>query len=399
MKYGWMKSFVLMLTALAFATRMPAAEAPAPVVRTSLTDLFENEVIARGKGVEVKRSQLEEALIQYRANLAARGQNLSDAQRNTREAQLLDRLVVTQILVSRATDVDKAKAQELAKKFNAESLKMASSEETFFRQLKALGLSREQYQRRVDEQALAEAVMDREVKSTITIPDAQVKEFYESGTDRLVKIMQEELERLVKNSTTTGAQLAGLKSELDKLRERNLSRLQMPERVRIVHIFIPTLNRDTNEPDSEEQKKSKRAFMDKLLLRARGGEDFGKLVQDFSLDPNLKETKGEYIISRQDEFSAEFKAAAFSLTANQISDVVTTPLGMHIIKLLERMPRQKVEYEKAAEDIKEHLMAQAVQYQLPAFFARIKKEAAVEVLDPKYKLSTAEEPRSAQPPG
>jgi parvulin-like peptidyl-prolyl isomerase len=396
-----MKAFGFLLLALATAgPDVFAAEAATPpVAKTSLTDLFDDPVLARGKGFEIKRSQLEEAFVNYRARLTASGQNLLESQRTTREARLLDQLVITRILVNRATAEDKARAKELAEKFLAERKKVSSSEDMFYLQLKALGLSREQFQKRLDEEALAEAVMDREIKATISIADEQVKEFYDAGSDRLVKIMQEELERLVKDPASTPAQLAAVKEQVDKLRQTNLSKLDLQEQVRITHIFVPIVNRDTGEADSEDEKKAKRGFMDKLLLRARAGEDFARLVQDFSLDPNLKETKGEYVISRSDQYSPEFKAAAFSLTNNQISEVVATSLGMHIIKQLERMSPRKVEFDKAAKEIKEHLVQQAMQYHMPSFFARIKKEAGVEILEPKYKLSTAEETRSLRPPG
>ena len=158
----------------------------------SAAPLFDDPVIARGKGIEVRRSQLEDAVIQFKANLAVRGQTLSESQRTTREAQLLDRLIITQILLARATTADRAKAKEFAEKFTTESKKMASSDEMFFRQIKALGLSQEQFQKRVDEQAIAEAVLDRELKSTITIADSQIEGFYKSGVDWLVNIMQED---------------------------------------------------------------------------------------------------------------------------------------------------------------------------------------------------------------
>jgi len=205
----------------------------------SAAPLFDDTVIARGKGIEVRRSQLEDAVIQFKANLAVRGQTLSESQRTTREAQLLDRLIITQILLARATTADRAKAKEFAEKFTTESKKMASSDEMFFRQIKALGLSREQFQKRVDEQAIAEAVLDRELKSTITIADSQIEGFYKSGVDRLVNIMQEELDRIVKDPSSTPGQVAGLKQQVDKLREANLAKLVAPEQVRIIHILFP----------------------------------------------------------------------------------------------------------------------------------------------------------------
>jgi len=128
-------------------------------------------------------------------------------------------------------------------------------------------------------------------------------------------------------------------------------------------------------------------------VRARAGEDFAKLVQEFSEDRGLKENKGEYTFSRSDPFVQEFKAAAFSLNTNQISDIVTTSFGYHLIKCLEKIPTKKVEFAKVSADIKEALLQQEVQSHMPAYFERLKKEAGVEILDPKFKLDV---PKSAE---
>jgi parvulin-like peptidyl-prolyl isomerase len=361
--------------------------------------LFDDPIIARGKGVEIRQSRLEESYIHHKANLASRGKSLPEGQRALREAQLLDRLIVTQLLINRATEVDHAKAKELAAKFTEDSKKLVSSEDSFYRQLKAMGLSAEAYRKIVDEQALAEAVMERELKSTIVVSDGHVEEFYKTGADALVKIMQDELERLVKLPGTTPVQLAAVKEQVDRLRNANLEGLQSEESVKVAHIFIPMRNRETGEMDSDADIKRKRQRLETARARAKAGEEFSKLIQEFSQDPNLAETKGEYNVARSDRFTSEFKAAAFSLTNGQISEIVSTPLGMHVVKQLERNPARKIEFAKVASDIKDHLVQQAYQQKMPAYFARLKKEAAVEVLDPKYKLSTAEESASLGPPG
>jgi foldase protein PrsA len=361
--------------------------------------LFEDPIIARGKGVEIRQGRLEETFIHHKANLASRGKSIPEGQRTLREAQLLDRLIVTQLLLIRATDADKAKAKELAQKFTEESKKLTSSEDSFYRQLKAMGLSAEAYRKVVHEQALAEAVMERELKSTLTVSDVEVEQFYKTGADSLVKIMQEELERLVKSPNSTPGQLAAVKEQVDRLRNANLERLETEETVKIAHIYVPTRNRDTGEMDSDAEVKRKRQRLQTALTRAKAGEDFAKLIQEFSQDPNLAETKGEYTVARSDRFTAEFKAAAFSLTNGQISEIVSTPLGFHVIKQLGRTPAHKLEFAKVAKDIKEHLMQQTYQQKMPAYFARLKKEAGIEVLDAKYKLSTSEESASLKPPG
>lgn len=361
--------------------------------------LFDDPVIARGKGVEVRQAKLEEAFVHHKANLASRGKSISEGQRTLREAQLLDRLIITQLLLNRASDADKAKAKELADKFTEESKKLASSEDSFYRQLKAMGLSADAYKKIVHEQALAEAVMERELKSTLSVSDAQVEDFYKNGTDSLVKIMQSELERLVKDPDATPGQLAAVKEQINRLRDANLDRLTTEETVKVAHIFVPTRNRETGEADSDVEIRRKRQQLEAALKRARSGEDFSRLIREFSQDPNLAETQGEYTVARSDRFTAEFKGAAFSLTNGQISEVVSTPLGFHILKQIDRTPSRKIEFEKAAKDIKEHLMQQAYQQAMPAYFARLKKEAAIEVLDARYKLSTSDESASLKPPG
>src|SRR5215207_3589475 len=88
----------------------------APSPRSRFADLFDDPVIARGAGVQVKQSDLDEAFISFKANLAARNQSVPEDQRLFRETQLLERLIVTKILVKRATDADGTKAREAAAK-------------------------------------------------------------------------------------------------------------------------------------------------------------------------------------------------------------------------------------------------------------------------------------------
>jgi len=365
----------------------------------TMADLFGDPVVARGQGVEIKRSQVEDAFTAWKANLAARGQTIGEEQRTFREFQLLEKLIVTQLMINRANKGDKAAAKGQAEKFTADSKKDAASEDAFNGQLRAMGLSPEQFDKRVMEQALAEAVLDREVKSTLTVSNAQVEEFYKTGTDAIVRMMQEELERLAKTPETTVSQLTAVKQQIEELKRANLAKLEQPEKVHVIHLLIATRNRQTDEELPPEQKKTKRQQIEKLLARAKSGEDFSKLVLEFSEDRGLKETKGEYTFSRFDPFVQEFKAAAFSLNTNQISDIVTTTFGYHIIKCLEKIPASKLPFDKVSADIKEALLQQELQNRMPAYFDRLKKEAGVQIVDPKYKLEPPKAADASKPAG
>ncbi len=369
----------------------PASRAP------KLSELFGDDVIARGKGVQVKRSQLEEALAAFRATLALRGQQLSEAQRPYQESQLLQQLVITQVLTNRIKAEDLKPAAGFTAEYIADAKRNATSEEGFKRQLKIMGQTQEQFDRRVTEQSFVKAVIQREVGAGVKITDAQVQSFYDTGTDLLVRLLEADLAKILKDPAAPPKLADQFKERIVQVRKNNLARLEQPERVRVSHIFMTTIDRESESPLPEERRKIKREQMEKLRKRALGGEDFAKLIQEYSEDRGIKQTKGEYTFSREDGFSIEFKSAAFSLQPGGVSDVVVAANGLHIIKLLEKMPAKKVEFQKAAADLKELLTEQEVQRALPDFFAGLTKEAGIEILDPKFRIVETDVPPTKQP--
>jgi parvulin-like peptidyl-prolyl isomerase len=379
-------ALILVLATMSVAAVLvSAAETPGAATKSrapKLSDLFGDEMIARGKGVAVKRSQLEEAFIAQKASLTLRGQQIPEDRRARVESQLLQQLIVLQILTNRVT----------AEKRLKETKEQAVSEDAFFRQLKAAGMTQDKFHRAIMDESLAQAVIKREITSTIHITDPQVKDFYSTGTDLLVRLLQADLDKLVNDPASKPAQVAQFKERIESVKKSNLARLEQPEKVRVSHVFFTTRDRKTEEPLPDEQKKFKRQQLEKIRQKALAGEDFAKLVQQFSEDRGLKDTKGEYTLSREDRFVPEFKAAAFSLEPGKISDIVVSDLGFHVIKLLEKIPAKKAEFEKVAPDLKEFLTQQEVQRAMPEYFGRLSKEAGLEILDPKYKLEIAEDP-------
>src|SRR5208337_4086922 len=74
--------------------------------------LFSDPIVATGKGFEVKRSQVDEAYLNYTSALAARGGSVPDAAREDVRSNLLDHLIVNKILLQKATDADRAETKE-----------------------------------------------------------------------------------------------------------------------------------------------------------------------------------------------------------------------------------------------------------------------------------------------
>ena len=326
-------------------------------------DMTFGPVLAKGGGVEIRRSELDDAFIAYRANLAARGQNIAETRREAAEAQLLDRILVTRLLVTQATAADKANAQTNIAKFLEDTRKMAATDEDFARHLRSLGMTRQQFTNRIVEQAVSEEVINRQVKSTVIVPEADLQKFWET----------------------------------------NDVAFKQPELARATHILFATKDLASGQELSTEDKLKKKARAEGVLDRARKGEDFIMLATTFSEDPSAKETKGEYKFARAKDdprraMVPEFEKAAFGLATNQISDLVTTDYGYHIIKLHELISARKVPFAEAKERIKDFLTQQALDKELPKFFAKVKKDAGVEILDEKLKaaLEKAETERTGK---
>ncbi len=211
-----------------------------------------DEVVAKGKGCEIKRSQVDEAFILHKANAASQGETIAEADRESVESKLLDRLIYTQLLVAKSTDLDKAKGKETAEKIIAEYKSQAPSEEAFNRRLTALGLTPEKFRDQMVEQGVCEQVVDRELKSKVNIPAAEVKKFY----------------------------------------DENAARFEQPEQVRAAHVLISTKDPSGSQDLSDDEKKEKKKLADKVLTRAKAGEDFAKLAKEFSEDPGSKDKGG-----------------------------------------------------------------------------------------------------------
>jgi peptidyl-prolyl cis-trans isomerase C len=351
---------VLLLVAEATCTRLVAADASPtnPVAKPTIkaADLFADTVVAKGKGVEVKRSQLDEEVIRVKAQLAARGQNLPPERMMMLDQQILDQLIQLQVIKAKATPADVEQGKKLADKQFEEAKTQAGSEESLNMRLKAQGLTREELMSKWTEGECAKIVLVRELKIDVT--EAEVKKFYDD----------------------------------------NPSQFEEPEMVRASHILLSTRDMDTNKELPDDKKAAKLKLAEELVKRARAGEDFAKLAKEYSEDPGSKDRGGEYKFPRG-QMVKEFELAAFGLKTNQVSDVVTTQFGYHIIKLSEKFPAKKHELAEVSPRIKDYLTQLAIQKQGGPYIEKLRKDAGVEILDEQLKPVETPEPAAAGQPG
>ena len=327
----------------------PAATAASAQPTNPMIALFGDPLIAKGKGFEIKRSELDEVMTGIKSAYAAQGQPIPAARLTQIEGRLLEQLIQVQLLLQKATAVDKANGAQKADLQISNLLARVGSQEAFNRQLKASGMTMAELRAKVTQEATAQAALTRELNVTVTA--AETTNYY----------------------TTHPAAF------------------EQPELVNVRHIFLMTLDPVTHAPLSAELMQAKHKKADEILKRARGGEDFVALVKEFSEDPSAKDTASDEItLARGNPGTPpEIEAAAFSLTNNQISDVITTTIGYSIVKLISKTPAKKVEYSTVADKIKEYLIQQSTEKKAPDYLEKLQKDADVQILDADLKAAAA----------
>lgn len=337
-----MKSFLKSAALLAAVSSLALPALAQSSSTDKLRELFGNEVIAKGDGFEIKQSRLDESVITIRAGAASRGSAMPPAAVQQLEREVLKRLVNIELLTLRATDEDRQKGQAEAEKRVAQLIERAGSEEAMSRQLKAVDLTLDRLRDKLIEEATAEMVLQREMNIQIT--DAEVEAFY----------------------------------------KENPARFEKPETVRAAHILLTTRDPATRAELSETDKAAKRRKIEGLLERARRGDDFATLVRENSEDVQTKDKGGEYTFPRG-QMVPEFEAAAFALAPNQVSDVVTTTFGYHIIKVYEKIPASVMPLDdELREQVRDFLRGQRLAEGMDAHMKKLAEAAHVEVLDSRY---------------
>jgi peptidyl-prolyl cis-trans isomerase SurA len=107
----------------------------------------------------------------------------------------------------------------------------------------------------------------------------------------------------------------------------------IPEKFTLGHIFV-------NPKKNSSVKDKARLFAESLLDSLRHGADFAQLATKYSDDPGSKAQGGDLGSVQRGVFYPEFESAAFALKDNEISEVIESPVGFHIIQLLERKGNQ-----------------------------------------------------------
>jgi peptidyl-prolyl cis-trans isomerase C len=164
-------------------------------------------------------------------------------------------------------------------------------------------------------------------------------------------------------------------AECKEYYEKNPARFKLGESVRASHILILA-----DEKADEATKKQARAKIEAINKRVKAGEDFAKLAQEHSQDGSAAQG-GDLDFFGRGRMVPPFEQAAFALKPGEVSDIVTTPFGYHIIKVTERKDASTIPYDdRLQERLKQVLTEERKQEKVTSFVTSLKQKSKIEVL-------------------
>lgn len=182
----------------------------------------------------------------------------------------------------------------------------------------------------LEERQVSEAILRPEpYAAQVRLAAGAAKEYYENNRKQFEVPEQIRAEYVVLSREGLAEQIKVGEDEVRRAYEKNAGKYETPEERRASHILI-----QVPADASEAEQKAARARIEALLQQVRKNPaDFARLAKEHSQDPGSAQKGGDLGYFPRGAMVKPFEDAVFSLRENQISDVVRSDFGFHIIRL------------------------------------------------------------------
>lgn len=187
------------------------------------------------------------------------------------------------------------------------------------------------------------------------------------------------LERLVsarKYLDQVSAEVAVSAAEIHDFYIQNPDKFRLPEQARARHILL----KQSPGADDEAQQAAREKLAG-ILTEARNGGDFAAFASQYSEDTSAAQG-GDLGFFERGQMVKPFEDAAFRLQPGEISDVVETPFGLHLIKVEDRQPARTMPEDQVREQIQAYLLKVKQQRAVDNEIRTLRSGAQIEILLP-----------------
>ncbi len=290
---------------------------------------------AKVNGVGIKKTTLDAAVNNFIENQKMLGTAVKDEEKDKLKKDILNELISAELLYQAS---QKAGLGDLSKDVDSqlESIKKGfGSDQEFQKVLKERGIEVKDLKEDVKKGISINAYLEKNVFSKLSpVTEDEKKQEYDTNKDKL----------------------------------------NVPDEVKASHILIKV-----DEKATPEEKQKAKEKIEALRTRAMSGEDFAKLAKENSEDGSAS-NGGDLNYFRKGQMVKPFEDAAFGLEKDQISPVVETQFGYHVIKVTDKKAAHILTYEEVSKDIEKFLINKRKRDEVNKTLDVLKKNAKIEIL-------------------
>jgi peptidyl-prolyl cis-trans isomerase C len=292
----------------------------------------EKAAVASVNGVMIPKAYLEREVRRFEEQALSQGQPVDETQRDQINRQALDTLIDIELLYQESQRRGFEIAEDRVEEQVTGLRDQFSGEEGYAAALEQIGISDGELRTEFRRQLAIQDMIDTDIAPATSVSQQESADFYEN----------------------------------------NPALFFSPEQVRASHILILV------SPDAGEEEKTEAiSRIAEIRERIAAGEDFAELAGRFSEDGSSA-NGGDLGFFRREQMVKPFADAAFALEIGQLSEVVTTQYGLHLIRVTDRKEESVVPYEQVQLQIFQYLQREKVMVAIEELAALLRSQAEIE---------------------
>lgn len=198
------------------------------------------------------------------------------------------------------------------------------------------------------------AIPASRLKAEVKVSPEEIQSFFQQNRALFQIPEKRSFDLLLIDEVKVGERIQIPEAQLRAAYQQRQDQYRTPERVRVRHILLKT----TEKPKEEIPRI--RAKAEELLKQLRGGADFAELAKKNSEDPGSADKGGDLGWIVRGQTVKAFEDTAFSLKPKELSGVISTEYGFHIVQVLEREPARLKPFEEVRDELARDLKRQRV---------------------------------------
>jgi peptidyl-prolyl cis-trans isomerase C len=304
----------------------------------------EKEYVAVVNGEKITKKSLDQKLAYVQSRYASQGRRLQPQQLADVQKDIVERMVEKELLYQESKDLGitiedekvKGRLQQFQDKF--------PNKEKYQQQLDQLGYTEEMIRREIRENMAIQQLIEQEIASGIEVTDEDLQSYYDDNADQF----------------TT------------------------PAKVKARHILVKT-DKQADAADTEAAREK----IEAIQKRVAEGEEFAEVAKEESECPS-SDKGGDLGFFSKGRMVPPFEDAAFSMEPGEVSDIVETRFGYHLIKVEDKKEASQKSYEEVKENLRKQLENEKVKEAIGEYVAKLREDAEIEMNLPQAAESSGE---------